>query len=175
MTDAEGTNSGKRKPLRTTVITALILFILDAFVLNGFFLALIALVIVVVGLIPATLFALKRREVLVHRALKVLIYSVTIAAVFAVFAGNNYLAHQRAERIITAISRFKSQNHRYPTSLKELVPDYMADIPRAKYALTSAHFLYSGVPERPVLMYVRIPPFGRSIYDFEEQRWRFLD
>ncbi len=85
------------------------------------------------------------------------------------------IAEIQAERIINACEEFHDANGRYPQSLNELVPRHLRSIPRAKYCLMFGDFWYFGSNEAPSLMWVKIPPFGRAIYNFEDRRWGYVD
>jgi hypothetical protein len=51
----------------------------------------------------------------------------------------------------------------------------MSEIPRAKYVELAGKFRYFVSDSRHSLMYVVVPPFGRSIYTFEDHKWTSLD
>lgn len=158
------------------MIAALCLFIVDAFVFGWFCIAVIASVTLVLWHIPRTLLAMKRRDLLIVRALKTGIYSVMVAAIFAAYAGNNYLAGIRAETVVDAVHHFEADHHRYPESLSQLVPKYVRAVPRAKYTLMFSEFLYFKKGRAgPLLLYYGFPPFERRIYFFESKHWSVLD
>jgi hypothetical protein len=103
-----------------------------------------------------------------------------VLLVFASNAANNHLARSRAETLVAAIKAFYQQNQRYPTKLDELVPDFIDHVPIAKYIFipTSGRFgrfYYTVSPERHILMYTAMPPFGRPYYQFEESKWKYMD
>ena len=111
--------------LRKTIITAFLLFVVDAFVLNQFT---IAVFTVLVG-VPVLLFKLfKARED--KERLKLLmskagIYAVMVALIIGANAVNNMVAEGRAKDIIAACEQFKAKSGRYPEKLSELVPDFL--------------------------------------------------
>jgi len=92
--------------------------------------------------------------------------------------GNNVVQHgiaqTNAARIIAATEEFHAANDRYPCALDELVPQYMASVPRAKYCLVWGDFLHFNLG-KPMLVWYVVPPYGRKIYDFEGRRWSYLD
>ena len=88
---------------------------------------------------------------------------------------NNQIARSRAKQIIAAVEKFKTVNHRYPKKLSELTPEYIEAIPKAKYAIFASGFFYSNRDDRAIISYVALPPFGRRIYYFNNQKWGSLD
>jgi hypothetical protein len=98
---------------------------------------------------------------------------------FAIVAGNatlqSRIAFTNAERIIVACEQFRVATGKYPEHLDELVPRYLHSIPRAKYNLAFSDFRYWNHDGNRQLMWTEIPPFGRKIYNFERQTWRYLD
>jgi hypothetical protein len=85
------------------------------------------------------------------------------------------MARDRAESLIVAVERFQAQHGRYPERLEEMVPELVAEIPRAKYVVIADRFRYFKSGSRHSLMYVEMPPFGRRIYTFEDRKWTTLD
>lgn len=165
----------RSKSLRGSVITALCLLVLDAFVLGQGAIAIITLVAVVFWFIPKTLFAWKRKEMPVTWALKALIYSVMAVTILTANAVNNHLAKTRAEQLIIAVNKYKAQYQRYPSTLNKLVPELVTEIPRAKYTILFNNFIYTNMEGHATLMYFDFPPFGRPYYDFNTQEWGHID
>jgi len=161
------------KSLRSIVITAACLFIVDAVVFGWFVIAVSASIVLVLWLIPSTLLALIRGNVLTVREMKTGVYLCMVAAIFAAYAGNNYLAKSGADTVIAAVDKFKTDHHRYPESLPELVPKYLNSIPRAKYTVMYGEFIF--LRGGPSLMYYEFPPFLRRVYRFDSQKWKTLD
>ena len=163
------------KSLRGSVITALCLLVLDAFVLGQGAIAIITLVAVAFWFIPKTLFAWKRKEMLATWVLKVIIYSVMAVTILTANAVNNHLAKTRSERLIIAVTKYKAQYQRYPYTLNELVPELLTEIPKAKYTFLFNNFVYTNMEGHATLMYFDFPPFGRPYYDFNKQEWGHID
>ncbi len=57
------------------------------------------------------------------------------------------IAEGNAERIIKACEEFHAANGRYPHTLDDLVPQHPGSIPRAKYCLFQAEFVYCSLDE----------------------------
>ena len=166
--------AANKSSLRKTIIFAVALVVIDALFLNqGTISALIGAVAVVV-LLPRAAFT--KDPAL--RSLRLAKAAIVLAAVLSVLGlnwANNKLARHRAESIIVAVEAFKQKHQRYPTTLDELVPELIAEVPAAKYAYISSKFYYLASPGSHVLFYVDIPPFGRPTYNFERQKWGYLD
>jgi len=88
---------------------------------------------------------------------------------------NNRLAQRRAEHVIGAVHQHRSKYGRYPARLSDVAPEFISSIPKAKVALAFNEFTYLFYGDRPMLMYVAIPPFARRIYSFDSGRWGSLD
>lgn len=88
---------------------------------------------------------------------------------------NNALAADRAETVIGACERFQAKHGRLPERLENLAPEFLASVPRAKYTLLFGRFQYLAEGGRHWLAWTVLPPFGRQVYSFEEDRWRFFD
>ena len=161
--------------LRGSIIIALCLLVLDAFVLGQGAIAIFTIVAVVFWFIPKTLFAWKRKNMFAIWALKVMIYSLMAAAILTANAVNNHLAKTRAEHLIVAVNEYKAQYQRYPRTLDELVPELLTKIPKAKYTVLFNNFIYTNRESHATLMYFDFPPFGRTYYDFNKQEWGHID
>jgi hypothetical protein len=173
MCDTKEVKKTTWKSLRSTVITAVSLFIVDAFLFGWFVFAMSASIALVFWLIPRTLLVFIRGNVLTIRELKTGIYLCIVVATFAAYAGNSYLAKARADTVIAAVDQFKADHHRYPESLTELVPKYMNSVPRAKYTVMYGEFIF--FRDVPSLMYYGFPPFYRRVYRFDSRNWIVLD
>ncbi len=99
---------------------------------------------------------------------------LTLVLVLANNALQLKIAETNAPRVIAACEEFHSANGKYPTALDELVPRYMPSVPPAKYCLIYCEFDYLNYG-KPMLVWYVIPPYGRKIYDFENQSWTYLD
>ncbi|QSQ24212.1 hypothetical protein JY651_04375 [Pyxidicoccus parkwayensis] len=84
-------------------------------------------------------------------------------------------ARKNADAIIAACRAFQAKHGRFPAALEELVPDFLPELPRAKYAGPHFGFTYDGDSTRHVLGWTEVIPFGRPYYVLEEDRWGYLD
>lgn len=161
--------------LRKTIITAFLLFIADAFVLNQFTIAVFTIILGVPVLFVKLFKARKDSERLKLLMSNAGIYAVMVALIIGANAVNNMVAEGRAKDIIAACEQFKAKSGRYPEKLSELVPDFLPAIPAAKYSLTGSAFRYFARENSHALMYEAVPPFGRKYYVFERKTWEFVD
>ncbi len=89
----------------------------------------------------------------------------------------NNIAQGRAETIVDACKRFQKDHGSYPRKLEELAPEYLHSVPRAKYCVSLGEFIYFGdhANSKPILMWVKTPPFGRQCYTFETGQFSYMD
>jgi len=149
-----------------SIVIAVSLFIVDALVLNQ---GIIALVILFVALPFMAVRTIKKREdsfALKKRLIIMGIYTTMVVLVFASNHLNNVIAKKRAEVIIKACEQYKLKNGVYPPELSVLVPEFLYEIPTAKYTYLSNQFRYIASTDHHGLMFAAIPPFSRSYYIF---------
>jgi hypothetical protein len=151
--------------------------LIDAFILSQGAIAVVLAAIAVFYLFPRAIPARRDRRLLRLRLGKAGLTLLAGVIAFGVIRLNNSLAARRAESIIAAVEQFRSQSHRYPDSLQELVPAYLEDVPRPKIVLVSdgRGFVYSSNAGGHSLAYTSIPPYGRRAYSFERHAWAFID
>jgi len=107
--------------------------------------------------------------------LRVGIPALTLALVLANNAIQNRIAETNARRVISACEAYHAANGVFPKDLKELVPQYLSSVPVAKYCLGPPRVFYYFNSGKPTLFWQIIPPYYRKFYDFEDQRWSYLD
>lgn len=161
--------------MRRTVIIAIILFGLDAFWLNQGMVALITVMIALPIMIIKALIRWKNKSLLKKRLTACGIYLLMSLLIFTSISLNNKIARNRAEMLIATCEKYKDKNSEYPESLSDLVPDFIKEIPVAKYTLTSNRFFYISSKNSHILFYTSMPPSGRPTYSFEKQKWVYID
>jgi hypothetical protein len=110
------------------------------------------------------------------RALRASLYLVLGLAAYGAAGFHRATAETHAARVIDACRRFEARRGALPDRLEDLVPEFLAAVPRAKFTLAWGAFEYSRFsPTRHTLMYVTLPPFGRRVYHFEGARWSQVD
>ena len=103
------------------------------------------------------------------------IYLLMSLLIFTSISLNNKIARSRAEMLIETCEKYKKKNNEYPENLSDLVPDFISEIPVAKYTLNSNRFFYISSKDSHLLFYMAMPPFGRPTYSFEKQKWTYID
>jgi hypothetical protein len=161
--------------LQRTIVLGVLLVAFDALVLNqGAFALLVGLWLLFVGL-PRTFLAKKYASVRPQRLRNIAIYFTAVILVFALNAANNRVALARAENLIAAVKTFHFKNQRYPGSLEELVPDFVDQVPLAKYTFGFNQFWNTTSDISTSLFYIKFPPFERPTYSFTRNAWEYLD
>lgn len=165
-------------PYIKTLFVAASIFVLDAFILNQGFVAVILILMALFVFFPVALLVRRRdRRKYRRRLVKIAIYVIAGVAVLGCNEFQNWLADQRAIAIGNACLKFHAKYKRYPDRLDELVPDFLPSVPVAKYTPVGNHFAYSNSPQggEPMLFYEAFPPFGRRFYHMESGAWGYLD
>jgi hypothetical protein len=158
---------------RALVLAGALVFV-DALWLNqGLYSLLFAAGVLLIGLPRALL--RKFRPVRRQRLRNLAIYLCAVLLVWVLNILNNRIAQSRAEELIAAVKAYRGKNGRYPQRLQELVPSFIAQVPRAKYTLSFNTFTYVASDADPLLMYAALPPFGRPVYSFAGGTWGYLD
>jgi len=191
------------RALSRTLVTATVLFLVEAFLFNQGVLVGLTALGAVLGGVPRALLAWQRGDISTARlriARTGIYVAVALLGIGTVVA-QAYLARSRANTIIVAARQYEAQHGRLPDRLDELVPAFIASIPFTNYTLIPPmnKFMYltpplDGVPKslgnvswlrlqqrgeepgRHVLMWGIFQIGGRPYYDFENHRWGvFLD
>ena len=172
-----GVKPSTERSLAFVAILATSWAVVDAFILAQGAIAMVLFAVALLYLLPRAILAYRSPPLLRLRLGKALITAAIAAVAFGIIRFNAYLAHDRAEQLIAAAEQFRSRNARYPDTLQQMVPDYIAAIPRPKYVLVSdgVGFDYSAAAGSHTLTYTALPPYGRMVYSFERQQWRFVD
>ncbi|MFP2957114.1 hypothetical protein ACLEPN_04575 [Myxococcus sp. 1LA] len=88
-------------------------------------------------------------------------------------------AQRNAELLIASCRAYQAKHGRLPDTLEQLVPEFLPELPPAKYSEPHFGFTYdvSGSADAPrhVLGWTDRIPFGRPFFVFEEDRWGYLD
>src|SRR5690606_16471879 len=101
-----------------------------------------AVVLLVVGLPRA--FLPRFRPVRRARLRNIAVYLSAVAIVWTFNLANQSIAQSRAQDLVDAVTAYQAEHKRYPRSLQDLVPEYIHEVPRAKYTLAFAEFRYFG-------------------------------
>ncbi len=154
----------------------LLLFFLDVFLFGQGIIALGTAAVVVFYFLPKALASLINKKDIKIKFRRLLIYTVLVVAILTVIKYDQRLAQRKAEMLINALEEYQAEYKRYPDKLVELVPDFLAKIPRARISLLySSKFSYTSTENNHILIYTILPPFGRKCYNLEEKNWFSLD
>lgn len=109
---------------------------------------------------------------------KISVYFIAITLMLTLNTLNIRNAEIKANSLIQAIKAYKIKNHRYPHTLKDLIPEFLDKIPPAKYSLFQNRFIYYCDPNNTsfcLLSYTVAPPYYRKVYSFKNQKWSIRD
>lgn len=110
------------------------------------------------------------------RALKFAMYMLLGGATIATLRFHTSTAETAADRVIEGCRSYEADRGELPGQLSDLVPGYLDAIPVAKLTLMYGNFTYWSEPsDTHTLEYVVVPPFGRRLYNFENDAWSTLD
>jgi hypothetical protein len=175
MGSPEVSSKGLLWDIRGVLVSAGAIYVVDALIVGAPMIIGLVLIALVFWLVPRTIAAYRNRQLLKRRAASAAIYLLLVCLSFGTYALNEHIARERAHELIAACEAYKAEYGHYPDKLKDLVPEFVSRIPVAKYALLTGDFLYPVSNRVHILMYIRIPPFGRALYTLEEGRWSYLD
>ncbi|HEX8925493.1 MAG TPA: hypothetical protein VF786_06845 [Terriglobales bacterium] len=161
---------------RKFLITMLVLYVGEVFLLGqGVIAAMAVLVGVFILLMGAWSMLRRNREKAKARGRTAFVLIGTALLALASISVNNALAEKRCRRLIADCEQYHAKYNKYPDRLEQLVPEFISSVPLAKYTMQFNDFSYMSSPERHTIMYVAFPPFGRPYYVFETHRWGYLD
>ncbi len=158
----------KEKVKVSSLLKALLLFVLDGFFFQQGVITFIAAIICVPKLIDAVL---KKDIVSMKREG---IFVLTVVLLFSFIISKNYIARYRTEKVIKICNEYKDKYGHYPEKLEDLVPEYYSKVPSAKFGMWGKYW-YSSYAGNHSIMYIAIPPFGRPYFKLEENKWGYLD
>jgi len=160
------------------ILAALALYLLDAFCISqGFLACLVAIIVTIVGLFKIIKSLLKRQPMPYCKFVTIGLFALAAVCTIYTIHVNNLIAKQRGDILVTAIKQYKATHNQYPEKLQDLVPEFVPKVPKAKYVLGEfgnfRYFSYKKDP--PILFYYYLPPFGRPTYNFQKEKWTYLD
>lgn len=169
----------------STIVPASLLFCVDVLMMGSGSLSMFVLLLGTPILIIRALLARKNRPLLRRRVASLGIYLVVTITVIVLVRADQKGARQRAGAVVSACETFKQARGEYPKALAELVPQYLPAVPPARKLGVSGRHDFQYFQAGPnqftsgtnlhVLLYVAIPPFGKSYYVLEEKKWGFYD
>lgn len=161
--------------MKKTLLIAITVLFLDAYLFNQGVLSLVFLLLVVPVQFIRALISFRNKEAMKQKFASAGIYLAMAVMALLYIHANNSMAERRANELIAACEQYHSAHGIYPETLGDLVPDYIKKIPKAKYAYANNQFLYIAHEDSHTLLYTSFPPFGRQLYRFELKRWGSQD
>ena len=138
-------------------------------------LALVAGVVAIVSAVRAGFEPRIRHEGGIRRAWsKPATYAVLCVLALAITTASRQLARYRANQIVAAVERYRSDHGEYPECLTQLVPQYMEAIPPASYSFFGDFSYHKDRGEGGAAVsfyYITLPPFDGPTYQFDRGRW----
>ena len=129
-------------------------------------------------MILASLFALlgklyRGRGGKLKAGFKLFAYAVCLAGIYSLNAVHRADAKRNANPIIAAVGQYQRDHGRHPEKVDDLVPRYLAEIPRASWRLNAGRYHLDVNPETGVLelwwpAHLRVA----MTYDFRDGTWR---
>jgi hypothetical protein len=170
------------RSLRFHAIAAAVIYVLNAFYLGqGLIAFLVMIIFILIGLGQTLVKALRGQRILMTPLRNMAIYAICFVAVVSTIRINNEIAKSRADKVISAVKQYKAKYQRYPETLQTMVPEFLPSVPLAKYTLLFNDLKYwrqeykidEQLHENATLLYVEVPPSAQSIFNFEENQWRY--
>ncbi len=175
-----GKNKAKIKPplsVKPSIIWAAGFYIWDVLIYGmpvlGLGLSFLALVSY--GLFAIVRKARQERELARQYAWRGLVYLATVTAIIGSHNLNLKMGASNAERIIAAVEVFYEDQNRFPDKLEKLVPVYLERVPRAAIRFNANAYRYWKEGDRYQLLWVKVPPYLRAVYDFSTKKWIVFD
>ncbi|MFQ5779758.1 MAG: hypothetical protein ACE5HN_03095 [Nitrospiria bacterium] len=160
----------------SSFVTAIILYLVDAIILNQGGIAVITALFVIFILLPKILFAALKKDsaLLAESTVKAAIYTVMVVAIITSVILDNKRARHRAEGLVDAARQYEATHGRLPDKLQDLVPEFIPEIPSAKSGFMYSYFRYISSKGHHELIWVDFPPHDDAFYLFETDRWGFM-
>lgn len=120
----------------------------------------------------------KQRAIFRKELFAAAVYGLAGLAIFGVIRVNAEATRETASGVVRAVEAYYQKEGEYPAALSALVPGYLSSVPKAKRSVMYNAFSYSrSAPDKALLYYVSLPPFGRPCFFFEAgtMRRRYLD
>ncbi|MEF3280941.1 MAG: hypothetical protein K6357_08270 [Elusimicrobiota bacterium] len=148
-------------------IVAVVIVVIDIIFASEASIALTKSLVIMLVFVLLTLFRYKDKAKLKELLTITGIFLVVgvIAYIFPYL--NNLSAQSSADKIIKAVENYKARTGSYPQNLEDLKPDFLTEIPKAKYTfLWNNFYLIDGN-----LVYVNAFPYNIMKYDFIDGKW----
>lgn len=166
----------KPASLSTPIVIALIVIVMDVVVLGAPMLAAAAAFFSATAGLFWALAAFRERGVLLTRLRALAIVLAISGPLTAYGMYDSRLARERVTAVAESLKAYKAKHGDYPDKLEALVPEYLPQVPKALTFGTGSRIRYiRGKDGSAELIYVSIPPFGRSRLRVDTGKWDFFD
>lgn len=159
-----------------TILFCVFLYFFDA-IYTGLpvFGVFLCLIMILVNFITVLRLWRRDRTNAIKSVIKLVIFPLTVGAILGTCFFNEYIGNKNSKLIIKAVENFKTEHGAYPDRLEDLVPTFLSKIPRSSFRLSSNKYIYLANQDFHQLIWVKVPPFGRYVYQFEKKKWSFID
>ncbi len=135
----------------------------------------ISFFIILASLISSLIFLFKNKTYSKLFAIKAGIYFIALICIIGIFRFNAYIGKKNSKIVIGAINTYYAEIGIYPERLNQLMPSYLENLPNCAYRIIDRKYRYIYSKEHHYLIWAEAPPFGRRIYNFKTEEWRYLD
>ncbi|MFH1453124.1 MAG: hypothetical protein ABIH00_03995 [Armatimonadota bacterium] len=140
-----------------------LLFFLDALIFQQGIIAVITALTVIFYFVPRTFFVLKDREKFIKNTENIVIYGIVAIAVILCIQASHKIAAKRADIVISALEKYNEEYRHYPSDLKQLTPDFLSKVPKAKPTLMFSNFFYTSLDDGYILAYTVYKILARKL------------
>ncbi len=149
------------------------LLVLDGYLLLPGLGMLLATLMILVNTLTMLVKLLRRRGGKVKVLLKISAYGLCLGGILLAHAMHRADARENAAPLIAAIEHYHLKNGTYPQTTKELVPDYLAELPRPTWRYNPGNYLLNINPEERIAV-IWWPAHVRVMltYDLITGEWR---
>jgi hypothetical protein len=168
---------GNPPSLHTSLVVCAVLLAIDIVFFGAPMLGAYAGIALVLWLAPRILLAWRKPALRRHRARVALLTLGMLVVDCSVYGIYETVAQKRVLEVAEVLVRYKARTGDYPSQLRQLVPDYLPEVPPAKPGLVMLNAIwYQHRPPGPAsLMYVSFPPYYRKVLDLDTLQWSVLD
>ena len=158
--------------LRSVLIVASLLFVMDALIGNAVVLSLLVGIFQVVVGLPLLLLKQERR---LQRLRNIGIFLGVLVMVVVMVNVNAYIAPLHAHRLVEAIESYRAATGVYPQKLDDLVPKFIDHVPCAQYTIGGNFRYVCGGKAEPPMLWYNPHQMDHRIYHFKTKDWGYLD
>lgn len=163
----------RKRDLLLTLLGAVLLFLLDAWMLFPGLGLLLAVLMILFNLLALLIRLVRRRHGLDRALYKMIAYGACIVGIYYSYSVHKQNAMENAVPVIHAVQRYHSAHGAYPETVRALVPAYLSEIPTPTWRLNPGtyHLLVLEEGRRAELWW---PTHVRVTlnYEFDSGQWR---